>query len=154
MELLRDFGTAQQKKRWLEPLLDGRTRSAFAMTEPAVASSDATNIAARVDRSSKEGGGYVVNARKYWCSNGRRQALGQVCALPDALRTAGHPHLDFFLVVGRTGTSDADEQRHRQHSIVIVPRNTQGVTLVRPLTVFGYVGRDGRGACGASEPVT
>ncbi|KAJ2816527.1 hypothetical protein IWW50_006470, partial [Coemansia erecta] len=114
MEVFAKYGTASQKRRFLEPLLAGRVRSAFAMTEPEVASSDATNICTRIERSA---GGYVVNGHKWWISG------------------AGHPACALFVVMGK---SDAGAAKHRQQSIVVVPRDAPGVTVVRPLTVFGY----------------
>ena len=114
MELLARYGTEAQKRRWLEPLLDGAIRSAYAMTEPEVASSDATNISARIER---DGGGYVVNARKWWASG----AGDRRCAL--------------FILMGKT---DPAAPRHRQQSMILIPADAPGVTLVRPLTVFGY----------------
>ncbi|KAJ2782245.1 hypothetical protein H4R18_002389 [Coemansia javaensis] len=120
MEVLAKFGTAAQKKQWLEPLLAGTIRSAFAMTEPGVASSDATNICARIER---RDGGFVVSGRKWWISG------------------AGHPRCAVFLVMGRSGpgaASGSSNNRHQQQSIVIVPADAPGVTVGRPLTVFGY----------------
>ena len=114
MELLARYGTEAQKRRWLEPLLDGAIRSAYAMTEPEVASSDATNISARIER---DGGGYVVNARKWWASG----AGDRRCAL--------------FILMGKT---DPGAPKHRQQSMILIPADAPGVTLVRPLTVFGY----------------
>jgi acyl-CoA dehydrogenase len=114
METLERYATDAQKQRWLEPLLAGEIRSAFLMTEPAVASSDATNIQCSIRR---EGGHYVINGRK-WFSSG-----------------AGNPRCAIFIVMGKT---DADAPRHAQQSMVLVPRDTPGVTVVRPLTVFGY----------------
>ncbi|SCG46377.1 acyl-CoA dehydrogenase [Micromonospora echinaurantiaca] len=114
MELLALFGTPEQRDRWLTPLLDGRIRSAFAMTEPAVASSDATNIATRIERDGDE---YVVNGRKWFVTG----ALDPRCAV--------------FVVMGRT---DPDAPRHRQQSQLLVPRDTPGVTLRRGLRTFGY----------------
>jgi len=114
METLERYATDAQKQRWLEPLLDGRTRSGFLMTEPAVASSDATNIQCSIRR---EGGDYVINGRK-WFSSG-----------------AGSPHCAIFIVMGKT---DPDAPRHAQQSMVLVPRDTPGVAVLRPLTVFGY----------------
>jgi acyl-CoA dehydrogenase len=114
METLYRYATPEQQKQWLAPLLDGKIRSAFLMTEPAVASSDATNIQCSIERVGDE---YVINGRK-WFSTG-----------------AGHPHCDIFIVMGKT---DPDAARHAQQSMVLVPRNTPGVTVLRPLTVMGY----------------
>jgi len=114
METLERYATDAQKQRWLEPLLAGEIRSGFLMTEPAVASSDATNIQCSIRR---EGGHYLINGRK-WFSSG-----------------AGNPHCAIFIVMGKT---DADAPRHAQQSMVLVPRDTPGVTVVRPLMVFGY----------------
>ncbi|KAJ2542165.1 hypothetical protein EV175_006080, partial [Coemansia sp. RSA 1933] len=114
MEVFAKYGTAEQKKRWLEPLLRGEIRSAFAMTEPAVASSDATNICTRIERS---GEGYRVTGRKWWISG------------------AGHPKCAVFVTMGKTDTAAA---KHKQQTIVVVPADAPGVTVVRPLTVFGY----------------
>jgi acyl-CoA dehydrogenase len=114
MEVIERYGTEEHKKQWLEPLLDGRIRSAFCMTEPAVASSDATNIEARIERA---GNGYVINGRKWWSSG------------------AGDTRCQIFIVMGKT---DPDAERHKQQSMILVPRDTPGVRLIRPLTVFGY----------------
>jgi len=114
MELLHLLGTEQQKKKWLEPLLNGEIRSAFAMTEPDVASSDATNIATRVVRAGDE---YVVNGRKWWTSG----AMDPRCAL--------------FILMGKT---DPSAPAHRQQTMVIVPRDTPGVTVVRDYPVMGH----------------
>jgi len=114
METLERYATDAQKQRWLEPLLAGEIRSAFLMTEPAVASSDATNIQCSIRRDGNE---YVINGRK-WFSSG-----------------AGNPNCAIFIVMGKT---DAEAPRHSQQSMVLVPRATPGVTVVRPLTVFGY----------------
>jgi acyl-CoA dehydrogenase len=114
METLERYATDAQKERWLVPLLNGEIRSAFLMTEPAVASSDATNIQCDIRR---EGNEYVINGRK-WFSSG-----------------AGHPGCQLFIVMGKT---DREAPRHQQQSMVLVPRDTKGVTVVRPLTVFGY----------------
>jgi acyl-CoA dehydrogenase len=114
MEVLAMFGTEAQKKQWLDPLLAGEIRSAFCMTEPDVASSDATNIATRIERAGDE---YVINGRKWWSSG----ALRPQCAI--------------FIVMGKT---DPQADRHTQQSMVLVPRDTPGVTVKRGLTVFGY----------------
>ena len=119
MEILSLFGTDEQKERWLEPLLDGRIRSAFAMTEPDVASSDARNIACRIERHGDE---YVVNGRKWWISG----AASRRCAV--------------FIVMGK---SDPSAHPYRQQSMVLVPADTPGVTIVRNLPVFGYADREG-----------
>jgi acyl-CoA dehydrogenase len=118
MEVLAEFGTPEQQKRWLEPLLDGRIRSAFCMTEPDVASSDATNIATSIRRDGDE---YVITGRKWWSTG------------------AMDPAAEIFVVMGRSADpSDASVDRHRQQSMVLVPRDTPGVRVVRPLTTFGY----------------
>ncbi|KAI8060486.1 acyl-CoA dehydrogenase/oxidase [Gongronella butleri] len=115
MEVFAKYGTEAQKARWLVPLMEGKIRSAFAMTEPLVASSDATNIELNIRR---EGGEYVLNGRKWWISG------------------AGDPRCAVYLVMGK---SDAgNKNKHRQQSIVIVPSDTPGITVVRPLTVFGF----------------
>ncbi|MGS2614444.1 acyl-CoA dehydrogenase family protein [Micromonospora sp. LZ34] len=114
MELLAEFGSEAQRKRWLEPLLEGEIRSAFCMTEPEVASSDATNIATRITR---DGDHYVINGRKWWSSG------------------AMDPRCEVFIVMGKT---DPGADRHRQQSMVLVPRDTPGVTVRRGMTVFGY----------------
>ena len=114
METIERYGTEEQKDRWLEPLLRGEIRSAFLMTEPAVASSDATNIQCSIRRDGNE---YVINGRK-WYSSG-----------------AGVPTCAIFIVMGKT---DPDGPRHSQQSMVLVPRETPGVTVLRPLYVFGY----------------
>lgn len=118
MELLAHFATPEQRERWLDPLLDGALRSAFCMTEPAVASSDATNIATRIVRDGDE---YVVTGRK-WFATG-----------------AMNPDCGLLIVMGKT---DPGAARHRQQSMVLVPRDTPGVTVVRGLTVLGYDDRD------------
>ncbi len=118
MEVLAQFGTEEQKQRWLEPLLAGEIRSAFAMTEPDVASSDATNIALCIERDGDE---YVINGRKWWITG----AMNPECAI--------------FIVMGKT---DPDAERHRQQSMVLVPRDTPGLEVVRGMHVFGYQDRD------------
>jgi acyl-CoA dehydrogenase len=114
MEVLVRYGTDEHRERWLTPLLEGRIRSAYAMTEPPVASSDATNIEARIER---DGDHYVINARKWWASG------------------AGDTRCAIFILMGKT---DPTAAKHQQQSMVLVPADTEGVTLVRPLTVFGY----------------
>jgi len=114
MEVLAEFGTPAQRKEWLEPLLAGEIRSAFAMTEPDVASSDATNIATRIRR---DGDSYVINGRKWYISG----AMNPKCAV--------------FIVMGKT---DPDAERHRQQSQILVPRDTPGLEVRRGMRVFGY----------------
>jgi acyl-CoA dehydrogenase len=121
MEVLTQFGTDEQKERWLRPLLDGEIRSGFAMTEPDVASADATNIALRIER---DGDDYVLNGRKWWTSN------------------AWHANATIFIVMGKT---DPTAATHRQQSMILVPKDTPGLTLVRDLTVFGYTDHGGHG---------
>jgi acyl-CoA dehydrogenase len=121
MEILTMFGTEEQKERWLHPLLEGEIRSCFAMTEPAVASSDATNISLRVER---EGDAYVLNGRKWWISGAARERC----------RVA--------IVMGK---SDPTAPTHRQQSMVLVPMDSPGLTRVRNLPVFGY--QDNEGHC-------
>jgi acyl-CoA dehydrogenase len=116
MEILAQFGTAEQKQQWLQPLLDGEIRSAFAMTEPDVASSDATNIQLTIRRDGDE---YVLNGRKWWISGSMRER----CKI--------------LIVMGKTDANNPD--RHRQQSMILVPKNTPGVTVVRNLPVMGYV---------------
>ncbi|MFC4562073.1 acyl-CoA dehydrogenase family protein [Nocardiopsis mangrovi] len=119
MEVLHMFGTREQRGRWLEPLLDGRIRSSFAMTEPDVASSDAANIATSIVR---DGADYVVNGRKWWISG------------------AADPRCAVFIVMGRT---DPDAPPHRRQSMILVPRDAPGVEVVRSLPVFGYQDQEG-----------
>ncbi|MDQ0380893.1 acyl-CoA dehydrogenase family protein [Amycolatopsis thermophila] len=114
MEVLAMFGTEQQRKQWLQPLLDGEIRSAFAMTEPDVASSDARNIATRIRR---DGDSYVITGRKWYITG------------------AMNPNCKVFIVMGKT---DPDAEPHRQQSQILVPRDTPGVTVKRGMQVFGY----------------
>ena len=114
METIVRYGTAEHRQRWLEPLLRGEIRSAFAMTEPDVASSDATNIASSVRR---DGDDYVINGRKWWISG------------------AGDPRCSIYIFMGKT---DSDAPRHSQQSMILVPSNTPGIKVLRPLSVFGY----------------
>jgi acyl-CoA dehydrogenase len=119
MEVLALFGSPDQQERWLGPLLDGEIRSAFAMTEPEVASSDATNIQLRIERQGDE---YVLNGRKWWTSGAMRAR----CRI--------------MIVMGKT---DPDGPPYRQQSMVLVPRDTPGVTVLRNLPVFGYIDQEG-----------
>jgi acyl-CoA dehydrogenase len=121
MEVLHQFGTPEQKERWLRPLLDGEIRSAFGMTEPDVASSDATNIGMRIVRDGDE---YVLNGRKWWTSN------------------AFHPNTRILIVMGKT---DPDAPTYQQQSMILVPIDTPGVELLRDLNVFGYQDSEGHG---------
>ncbi|MRW91507.1 acyl-CoA dehydrogenase [Duganella sp. FT80W] len=115
MEVLARYGTPEQQRQWLEPLLDGRIRSCFGMTEPAVASSDATNIESSIARDGDE---YVINGRKWWSSG------------------ANDPRCAVFIFMGK---SDPDNpSRHKQQSMILVPRDTPGVTILRHLPVFGF----------------
>ncbi|MEL7208885.1 MAG: acyl-CoA dehydrogenase family protein, partial [Actinomycetota bacterium] len=113
MEVLAKFGSPEQQDQWLTPLLDGRIRSTYAMTEPQVASSDATNMQLTIVR---DGGDYVLNGRKWWSSN------------------IFHPHCEVLIVMG---VSNPDNARHQRHSMVLVPKDTPGLEIVRPLEVFG-----------------
>lgn len=114
MEVLDRYGTEEQKERWLKPLLDGEIRSCFAMTEPDVASSDATNIRGRIER---DGDGYVVNGKKWWSTG------------------AGDPRCEICIFMGKT---DPEAKRHEQQSMILVPMDAEGVTVERTLPVFGY----------------
>jgi acyl-CoA dehydrogenase len=114
MEVLARYATKEQQQRWLEPLLEGKIRSAFAMTEPSVASSDATNIQSSIVR---EGDSYVINGRKWWTSG------------------AGDPRCEILIFMGKT---NPDAGRHSQQSMILVPMRTPGVKVLRTLTVFGY----------------
>ncbi|HEX5406557.1 MAG TPA: acyl-CoA dehydrogenase family protein [Pseudonocardiaceae bacterium] len=114
MEVLTMFGTPEQQDRWLKPLLEGTIRSAFCMTEPEVASSDATNITTRIQR---DGGDYVINGRKWWSSG------------------ALNPNCQILIVMGKT---DPGAEKHRQQSMVLAPRDTPGVHVKRGVHVFGY----------------
>ena len=121
MELLHMFGTPWQRQRWLDPLLDGRIRSAFAMTEPDVASSDARNITTTMTR---DGDDYVIDGRKWWTTG------------------AADPRCELLIVMGKTDPAGVP---HRQQSMLLVPPGTQGVELVRTLSIFGY--EDQQGHC-------
>ena len=114
METILRYGTPAQQKEWLEPLLAGEIRSCFAMTEPGVASSDATNIESRIER---QGDHYVINGRKWWSSG------------------AMDPRCRIFIFMGKT---DPEAARHAQQSMILVPRDAPGVTVLRPLSIFGY----------------
>src|SRR6185295_17265357 len=113
MELLAEFGSPEQQERWLKPLLEAQIRSAFCMTEPDVASSDAANISTRI---AKDGDEYVINGRKWWSSG----AMNPACAI--------------FIVMGKT---NPEADKHRQQSMILVPRDTPGVTIHRSMYVFG-----------------
>jgi len=114
METIERYGTEAHKKEWLEPLLRGEIRSAFLMTEPAVASSDATNIQCSIER---DGDHYVINGRKWWSSG------------------VGDPRCAIFIVMGKT---DPEAPRHSQQSMIMVPANTPGIKILRHLPIFGY----------------
>ncbi len=121
MEVLHQFGTSEQQRRWLIPLLEGEIRSAFCMTEPDVASSDATHIAMRIER---DDGQYVLNGRKWWTTN------------------ALHPNLRILIVMGKT---DPGAPTYQQQSMILVPLDTPGVRIVRDLPVFGFYETEGHG---------
>jgi alkylation response protein AidB-like acyl-CoA dehydrogenase len=114
METIERYGTEEHKKQWLEPLLRGEIRSAFAMTEPGVASSDATNVETRIER---DGDHYVINGHKWWISG------------------AGDPRCAVYILMGKT---DFNAARHAQQSMILVDAKTPGITVKRPLPVFGY----------------
>jgi acyl-CoA dehydrogenase len=114
METIERYGSEEQKRQWLEPLLHGEIRSAFLMTEPDVASSDATNVQCSIVR---DGDSYVVNGHKWWSSG------------------AGDPRCKVYIVMGKT---DPDAPKHQQQSMILVPADASGITVHRPLTVFGY----------------
>src|SRR5499427_4776226 len=114
MEILAEFGTPEQQRQWLEPLLAGEIRSAFCMTEPDVASSDATNIATRIER---DGDHYVINGRKWWISG------------------VGDPHCKVLILMG---CSNPDAPRHERMSQILIPLDTPGIAIGRMLTNFGY----------------
>ncbi|KFO87487.1 Acyl-CoA dehydrogenase family member 11, partial [Buceros rhinoceros silvestris] len=116
MEVLHMYGTEEQKEKWLEPLLEGKISSCFCMTEPDVASSDATNMQCSIER---DGSSYVINGKKWWSSG------------------AGNPNCRVAIVMGKTKSSSAS--RYEQHSMIIVPMDTAGLRLIRPLSVFGYL---------------
>ena len=133
MEVLHQFGTEEQKDAWLLPLLDGEIRSAFGMTEPDVASSDATQIAMRIER---DGDDYVLNGRKWWTTN------------------VLHPNCRILIVMGKT---DPEAATYQQQSMVLVPLDTPGVEIVRSLSVFGYHDPEGHGEVAFTDvrvPVT
>lgn len=115
MEVLAKYGTEEQKRRWLDPLLQGKIRSAFLMTEPQVASSDATNIELSIVR---DGDSYVLNGQKWWSSG------------------AGDPRCEIYIVLGKTDPKNSN--KYKQQSVILVPHNTPGITIHRMLSVFGY----------------
>jgi len=118
METLERYGSEEQKERWLDPLLAGEIRSAFLMTEPGVASSDATNIQCRIERvEGKAGADYLINGRKWWSSG------------------AGDPRCRLFILMGKT---DPVAAKYAQQSMILVPRDAPGVKILRPLSIFGY----------------
>ena len=121
MEVLARYGTPEQQERWLAPLLAGEIRSSFAMTEPAVASSDATNIECSIVRDGDE---YVINGRKWYTTN------------------ATHPRCEIIILMGKSDPDNAD--RHRQQSMILVPTDTSGVHVIRPLPVFNFYGMPDR----------
>src|SRR5690554_7679902 len=124
METIARYGNAEQQEQWLKPLLEGKIRSCFSMTEPDVASSDATNIECEIRR---EGDEYVINGRKWWSSG----------AMTTTTKIA--------IVMGKT---DPTAEKHKQQSMILVPLDTPGVKLIRPLTVFGYDhAQIGRASC-------
>lgn len=114
METIARYGSPEHKQQWLKPLLEGKLRSAFSMTEPTVASSDATNVETRIER---DGADYIINGRKWWISG------------------AGDPRCAVHIVMGKT---NPDAERHVQQSMILVPANAPGVTVLRPLNVMGY----------------
>jgi len=114
MEVLAKYGSPLQQERWLKPLMEGEIRSAFLMTEPEVASSDATNVQTSIVKEGKE---YVINGRKWWSSG------------------AMNPHCKVAIIMGKT---DPEAERHRQQSMILLPLDTEGVEIIRPLSVFGY----------------
>ncbi len=121
MEVLETFGTPEQQEQWLEPLLRGEIRSSFAMTEPDVASSDATNIATRIEPTDDGSGDYVITGRKWWITG------------------AMNPDAKLFIVMGKT---DPSAERHRQQSMILVPRDADGLEIKRGMTVLGYDDHD------------
>jgi len=121
MEVLETFGTPEQQEQWLKPLLRGEIRSSFAMTEPDVASSDATNIATRIEMTDDGSGDYVITGRKWWITG------------------AMNPDAKLFIVMGKT---DPSAERHRQQSMILVPRDADGLEIKRGMTVLGYDDHD------------